>query len=102
MPFSRSASASPTASSVGEMVAAGSGHVTSLTGARGSPSLLRRQQLIDDRLLQLTDALLVARVDDKSPDLARLDQPDVEEHLHLLVERRLRASQVLEELLRGH
>src|SRR4051812_23574454 len=60
----------------------------------GDQGLRRRQEPIDDRLLQLPDALLVPRVDDEASDPARLDEADVEEHLHLLAERRLGASQL--------
>jgi 3-deoxy-D-manno-octulosonic-acid transferase len=51
-------------------------------------SLLRdgRLYLVDDGLLQLTDALFIAAVNDPPPDPLRLDQADADEDGHLLIE----------------
>src|SRR6476620_5179684 len=67
-----------------------------------SPRRRGRQQLIDDRLLQLSDALLVAGVYRKASDLLGLDQPHANQDRHLFRERRLRAAELLREGRGGH
>src|SRR5207249_2629062 len=52
-------------------------------------------------LLQLANALFVAGVHHPTPHLSRLHQADPDEDRHLLIERRLRASKMLEQRLRG-
>src|SRR6266513_705180 len=56
-----------------------------------------RQQLIDDRLLQLANAFLVACVHHPSADLSGFHETESDEDFHLFVERRLRAPEKLEE-----
>src|SRR3954471_15358195 len=62
----------------------------------------RWQQLVEDRLLELPDALLVARVHHPAADPPRFDETEADEDLHLLIERRLGTAQMLEERLRRH